>query len=146
MKFRLLPGLVLLLVFVAAVGCQDSQEKTSTTAASAGSSKAAFEVWAVDQSGTSDGPTAEFGGLIYIWDGADISENASEATPEIIDLAVAASEAGCNAPKKPHMALANHTSNSPLDFRYSSASHVILANVGSGDTFFIDVDSRSIVG
>ena len=146
MKFRLLPGLVLLLVFVAAVGCQDSQDKTSTTAASAGSSKAAFEVWAVDQSGTSDGPTAEFGGLIYIWDGADISENASEATPEIIDLAVAASEAGCNAPKKPHMVLANHNVTDNFFVPIPKASHIVLANVGSGDTFFIDIESRDIVG
>ena len=43
-----------------------------------------FEVWAVDQSSTT---SYGGGGLIYIWDGADISANASEATPEIIDLA-----------------------------------------------------------
>ena len=146
MNFRLLPGLILLLVFVTAVACQDSDNKTSTTSASAGSSQSSFEVWAVDQAGTSDGPTADFGGLIYIWDGAAISENASEATPEIIDLVVAASEAGCIAPKKPHMVLANdnrlHNSFIPIP----KASHIILANVGSGDTFFINIKSRTIVG
>ena len=143
MSFRLLSGLVLLLVFVAAVACQGSQDEPSSAAASAAGTDTAkfaygtgsgFEVWAVDQSATSDGT----GGLIYIWDGAAISENASEATPEIIDLAVAASKAGCDAPKKPHMALANNTS--------PKASHVVLANVGSGTTFFVNIDSRAIVG
>ena len=43
-----------------------------------------FEVWAVDQSSTT---SYGGGGLIYIWDGADISANASEATPEIITKA-----------------------------------------------------------
>ena len=138
MNFRLLSGLALLLVFVIAVACQDSQEESSSTAASIENSQSSFEVWAVDQSGTSDGPSADFGGLIYIWEGAAISENASEATPEIIDLAIAASKAGCEAPKKPHMVLANHTS--------PKASHVVLANVGSGDTFFINIASRTIVG
>ena len=146
MNFRFLSGLVLLLVFVTAVACESAQDELSTTSSSGANSQSYFEVWAVDQSGTSDGPSADFGGLIYIWDGAAISENASKATPEIIDLAEAASKAGCNPPKKPHMVLANHTTQNPLDFRYSSASHVVLANVGSGDTFFINIDSRSIVG
>ena len=138
MNFRLLSGLVLLLVFVTAVACQDSQDEPNLTAASATSPQSSFEVWAVDQSGTSDEPSADSGGLIYIWDGVAISENASEATPEIIDLAVAASKAGCEAPKKPHMVLANHTN--------PKASHIVLANVGSGDTFFINIESRTIVG
>ena len=146
MNFRFLSGLVLLLVFVTAVACESAQDELSTTSSSGANSQSYFEVWAVDQSGTSDGPSADFGGLIYIWDGAAISENASKATPEIIDLAEAASKAGCNPPKKPHMVLANHTTHNPLDFRFSSASHVVLANVGSGDTFFINIDSRSIVG
>ena len=146
MNFKLLSGLILMLLFVTAVACEDAQDEPSSTASSSASSESFFEVWAVDQSGTSDGPTYDSGGLIYIWDGAAISENASEAKPEIIDLVDAAAKAGCDAPKKPHMALANHTSNHPLDFRFSRASHVILANVGSGDTFFIDIDSRSIVG
>ena len=143
MNFRLLYGLVLLLLIVTAVACEDSssvryyhQEEES--------SQSYFEVWAVDQSGTSDGPSADFGGLIYIWDGAAISENASEATPEIIDLAVAASKAGCDAPKKPHMVLANHTKSGVA--ATPKPSHVVLANVGSGDTFFIDIDTRTIVG
>jgi len=143
MNFRLLSGLVLLLLVVTAVACEDStslryydQEEES--------SQSYFEVWAVDQSGTSDGPSADFGGLIYIWDGAAISENASEATPEIIDLAVAASKAGCDAPKKPHMVLANHTKSGVA--ATPKPSHVVLANVGSGDTFFIDIDTRTIVG
>ena len=69
MNFRLLSGLVLLLVFVTAVACQDSQDEPNLTAASATSPQSSFEVWAVDQSGTSDEPSADSGGLIYIWDG-----------------------------------------------------------------------------
>ena len=36
------------------------------------------------------------------------------------------------------MVLSNYSSPKP--------SHVILANVGSGDTFFINIDTRTIVG
>ena len=56
-----------------------------------------YEVWAVDQSGTvSDGT----GGLLYIWDGKDIFlKDAKNAPPEIIDLAKAAKDANCDAPK-----------------------------------------------
>ncbi len=146
MNFRFLSILVLMLVFVTAVACQDTKEETSSTGSSGpsilssspASPVSSFEVWAVDQSGTSAGPKFENGGLIYIWDGGEISQNASEATPEIIDLVAAAASAGCETPKKPHMVLANHTS--------PKASHVVLANVGSGTTFFINVDSREIVG
>ena len=123
--------LILLMVFATVVACAKDQEPAKPAAAE----ESSFEVWAVDQSSTGSYGT---GGLIYIWDGADISANASEATPEIIDLAKAAVEAGCEAPKKPHMVLSNHTT--------PKASHVVLANVGSGDTFFINIESRTIVG
>ena len=103
MNFRLLSMLVLMLVFVTAVACQDTKEETSSTVSSGpsilssspASPVSSFEVWAVDQSGTSAGPKFENGGLIYIWDGGEISQNASEATPEIIDLVAAAASAGC---------------------------------------------------
>ena len=95
-----------------------------------------YEVWAIDQSGTESDGT---GGLLYIWDGKDIFLNgAKSADPEIIDLAKAAKDANCEAAKKPHMILSNHTT--------PKASHAILANVGSGDTFFINIESRTIVG
>ena len=134
MNFRMLSGLVLLLVLVTTVACGASQAPPAgPTGTKAGI--ASFEVWAVDQSATA---SEGHGGLIYIWDGAEISSNASEATPEKIDLAVAAKDAGCDVPKKPHMVLANHGS--------PKSSHVVLANVGSGDTFFINIASRTIVG
>ena len=120
------------------VSCSAAADPTATSApppTATAIPEPTFEVWAVDQAATGDDGQ---GGLLYIWDGADISENASEADVEIIDLAEAAADAGCNAPKKPHMVLANHTGSKP--------SHVVLANVGSGDTFFIDVASRDIVG
>tara|TARA_Y100000748_G_C15460874_1_gene474861 strand:- start:33 stop:1406 length:1374 start_codon:yes stop_codon:yes gene_type:complete len=140
MKIRLLLGLILSVSLMFAVACQDSQNENSEEISNVKNSStlSSFEVWAVDQSGTSSDPNADFGGLIYIWDGKAISDNASTASPEIIDLAIAASEAGCNSPKKPHMVLSNYSSPKP--------SHMILANVGSGDTFFINIDTRTIVG
>ena len=125
MHFKSLSGLlVLLAIFVTAVAC-DFPEMDP-----------AYEVWAVDQSGTASDGT---GGLLYIWDGQDIFvKGANKADPEIIDLAKAAKDANCDAPIKPHMILSNHTT--------PKASHVILANVGSGNTFFIDIASRDIVG
>ena len=143
MFFKSLPGfvLVLLMIFITVIGCEGTQESAGSQgvegvpASDAESSLPSFEVWAVDQSSTT---SYGGGGLIYIWDGADISANASEATPEIIDLAKKAEEAGCETPKKPHMILSNHTS--------PKSTHVILANVGSGDTFFINIDTRTIDG
>ena len=131
MYFKSLSGfvLVLLMVFVTAVACNFAESFLPEMEPS-------YEVWAVDQSGTvSDGT----GGLLYIWDGKDIFlKGAKNATPEIIDLAKAAKDANCDAAKKPHMILSNYTT--------PKASHVLLANVGSGDTFFINIESRTIVG
>ena len=116
--------LVQIAIFVTAVGCTFPEMEPS------------YEVWAVDQSGTASDGT---GGLLYIWDGQDIFlKDAKNATPEIIDLAKAAKDANCDAPKKPHMILSNYTT--------PKASHVLLANVGSGNTFFINIASRAIVG
>jgi len=116
--------LVQITIFVTAVGCTFPEMEPS------------YEVWAVDQSGTESDGT---GGLLYIWDGQDVFlKDAKDATPEIIDLAEAAKDANCDAPKLPHMILSNYTS--------PKASHAILANVGSGNTFFINIDSRAIVG
>jgi len=125
MHFKSLSGLLILLtIFVTAVACTFPEMDL------------AYEVWSVDQSGTASDGT---GGLLYIWDGEDIFiDGAKKASPEIIDLAKAAKDANCDAPKKPHMILSNYTT--------PKASHVLLANVGSGSTFFINIDSRAIVG
>ena len=129
MNFRLLSVSVLLLVFVTTVACSFAESFLPEMEPS-------YEVWAVDQSGTASDGT---GGLVYIWDGKDIFlKGAKSASPEIIDLAEAAKDANCPVPKKPHMILSNFTT--------PKASHVILANVGSGDTFFINIDTRAIVG
>ena len=121
--------LVLMMVLVTAVACSFAESFLPEMEPS-------YEVWAVDQSPTvSDGT----GGLLYIWDGEDIFlKDAKNAPHEIIDLAKAAKDAGCEAPKKPHMILSNFTT--------PKASHAILANVGSGNTFFINIASREIVG
>lgn len=92
-----------------------------------------YEVWAVDQADTVD----TGGGLLYIWDSADLIRSARDAEPEVIDLADAATDAGCSIAKRPHMIWKNYS---------SSPSHMVLANVGSGDTFFIDIETRQIVG
>ena len=125
MHFKSLSGLLILLtIFVTAVACTFPEMDL------------AYEVWSVDQSGTASDGT---GGLLYIWDGEDIFiDGAKKASPEIIDLAKAAKDANCDAPKKPHMILSNYTT--------PKASHVLLANVGSGSTFFINIASREIVG
>ena len=120
--FRSLSGFVLLLlmVVITAVSCSFAESFLPEM-------EPAYEVWSIDQSGTESDGT---GGLLYIWDGKDIFLNgAKSADPEIIDLAKAAKDANCEAAKKPHMILSNHTT--------PKSSHAILANVGSGDTFFI---------
>ena len=130
MYFKSLLGLlVLLMVSATAVACSLAESFLPEM-------EPAYEVWAIDQSGTESDGT---GGRLYIWDGKDIFLNgAKSADPEIIDLAKAAKDANCEAAKKPHMILSNHTT--------PKASHAILANVGSGDTFFINIESRTIVG
>lgn len=93
-----------------------------------------FEVWALDQADA----TSEGGGFLYIWNGTALSNSdPGSVTPEIIELAKAATDAGCPVAKRPHMVLANYT-NPP--------THVIIANVGSGDIQFVDVKTRAIVG
>ena len=120
MNFRLLSVSVLLLVFVTTVACSFAESFLPEMEPS-------YEVWAVDQSGTESDGT---GGLLYIWDGQDIFlKDAKDATPEIIDLAEAAKDANCDAPKKPHMILSNYTT--------PKATHAILANVVSFYTLFI---------
>ena len=129
--FRSLSGFVLLLlmVVITAVSCSFAESFLPEM-------EPAYEVWSIDQSGTESDGT---GGLLYIWDGKDIYLNgAKSADPEIIDLAKASKDANCEAAKKPHMILSNHTT--------PKSSHAILANVGSGDTFFINIASRSVVG
>lgn len=92
-----------------------------------------FEVWAMDQSDTHP----QGGGLLYIWQGADITRRPDRAVPEVIDLAQAAQEAGCPAGKLPHMGQAN-AGDPP--------SHFVLANFGSGSVFFMDIATRRVVG
>ncbi len=125
LKFKL----ILMIVLFTSFGCSFAESFLPEMEPS-------YEVWAVDQSPTvSDGT----GGLLYIWDGKDIFlKDAKNATPEIIDLAKAAKDANCEAPKKPHMILSNFTT--------LKASHILLANVGSGNTFFINIASREVVG
>ena len=124
LKFKL----ILMIVLFTSFGCSFAESFLPEMEPS-------YEVWAVDQSPTvSDGT----GGLLYIWDGKDIFlKDAKNATPEIIDLAKAAKDANCEAPKKPHMILSNFTT--------PKASHILLANVGSGNTFFINIASLDFV-
>ncbi len=93
-----------------------------------------YEVWALDQADT---VTGGGGGLLYIWSSEAIARSPATARPAVIDLAVAAEAAGCPVAKRPHMVLGNHT---------GPATHAIIANVGSGDVQFMNVESRTIVG
>ena len=93
----------------------------------------AFEVWAADQSDTD--PAG--GGRLYIWNGAELSRNASRARPEVIDLAKAARAAGCKPGKRPHMLMPNYT---------EPPSHVIIAHTASHSLFFVRVKDRRITG
>ncbi|MCS7275660.1 MAG: hypothetical protein NZ695_01360 [Dehalococcoidia bacterium] len=92
-----------------------------------------FEVWAIDQSDTHP----QGGGLLYIWQGAEMVRNPSAAVPEVIDLAQAALAAGCPVGKRPHMGLA---------IEMPRPTHFVLANFESGDVFFVHIDSRQVVG
>ena len=124
MNFKFLSKFMLVGLTIFGIGCAFPEMEPS------------YEIWAVDQSATENDGT---GGLLYIWDGQDVFvKDAKDATPEIINLAKAAIDANCEAPIKPHMILSNYTT--------PKASHAILANVGSGNTFFINIDSREIVG
>ena len=77
MHLKSLSGLLILLtIFVTTVACSFPEMDP------------AYEVWAIDQSGTESDGT---GGILYIWDGKDIFlKGAKKAPPEIIDLAKAA--------------------------------------------------------
>lgn len=88
-----------------------------------------FEVWALDQSDTH----AEGGGNLYIYTG--LRSGDVHPVPEVIDLAVAATDAGFPIAKRPHI----------LGFNVE-ATHGIISNVASGDVQIIDVATRTIVG
>lgn len=91
---------------------------------------AAYEVWAIDQSGP--------GGKLYIYDGAALAANPAAAVPEVIDLGSAVGPA-CTAsggtPTRAHMLLFN-----------AANTHAILSYVASGHVVFIDVATRTTVG
>lgn len=92
-----------------------------------------FEVWLVDQSNTNG---KAFGGTIYIYDGDDLVERLSDATPtDVIDLgdevsAMCMASTGAN-PVRPHMLVFN-----------GSDSHAVLSFVASGHVVFFDAPSR----
>ena len=93
-----------------------------------------YEVWLIDQSDT---PGKNYGGTLYVYDGADLSvDDPSAATPsEVIDLsgdvaAVCNAATGVN-PVRPHMLLFN-----------KQESHAILSFVASGHVAVIDAVTR----
>jgi hypothetical protein len=93
-----------------------------------------FEVWLVDQSDTKG---KNFGGTLYIFDGADLTGgHAAHATPrETIDLsqetaALCMTATGAN-PVRPHMVLFN-----------AAHTHAVLAFVASGHVVIYDAASR----
>jgi hypothetical protein len=92
----------------------------------------AYEVWAIDQSGTTAAGAAGPGGTLYVYDGPALAgEAAAKAQAEVIDLAGACGGGAT----RPHMLMFSPTE-----------SHAILAYVGSGHVQFIDSESRNQVG
>jgi hypothetical protein len=111
-------GVVLSLLLAMPLATQRSTEASASP----------FEVWAVDQSGTS--------GKLYIYQGEDLNDDAAEAIPEVIDLDAAVSSL-CQAetgsvPIRGHMLVfsPNHT-------------HAILSYVATGHVVFMDAATRS---
>ena len=87
-----------------------------------------FEVWATDQSGA--------GGKLYVYNGADLNDNAAAAVPEVIDLDGAVSdlcrEQTGSAPVRAHMLAFN-----------PAHTHAILSYVASGHVVFLDAATRA---
>ncbi len=90
----------------------------------------AFEVWAVDQSGTA--------GTLYVYDGEELNEDASTAVPEVIDLGATVTPLCMtrtgSAPVRGHM-----MTFSP------GHTHAILAYVATGHVVFLDAATRTPV-
>lgn len=89
---------------------------------------APFEVWAIDQSGTA--------GKLYIYDGADLDDDAATAVPQVIDLLGTVSplclaQTG-SAPTRAHMLAFN-----------PAYTHAILAYVATGHVVFLDAATRA---
>ena len=95
-----------------------------------------FEVWLVDQSNSF---AKAYGGTLYIYDGSDLNgENASGATPDVLDLGGATANL-CLAqtgfdPVRPHMLAFNATH-----------SHAILTFVASGHVVIFEAATRTPV-
>ena len=92
-----------------------------------------LQVWALDQSDTD--PAG--GGLLYRWSQAALLRRAQAARPAVLNLADAARAAGCPVGRRPHMTFGD---------RPRPSSHVVVANVGSGSTFFMDAQRATVVG
>jgi DNA-binding beta-propeller fold protein YncE len=91
------------------------------------------EVWLVDQSNTSG---LAYGGTIYIYQDEELRRDASNATPEVIDLSAEVSElcmqeTGAN-PVRPHMIVFNNAN-----------THTALAFVASGHVVIFDASTRA---
>lgn len=124
-------------VALALAACQPIQppdEAPPSAATPPPAEEGALEIWGFDQADTREGG----GGILYIWSGSELlGDNPAAIAPEIIDLGEAAEAAGCPVATRPHMGMTN---------RSQPATHVLIANVASGDTHFFDIESRTIVG
>jgi DNA-binding beta-propeller fold protein YncE len=93
-----------------------------------------YEVWVIDQSDS----RPDGGGVLYIYPGEALTERASTAVPEVIDLGGDAHrfclERTGSAPQRPHMISFNH-----------SQTHALISYVASGHVLFLDADTRGPV-
>ena len=124
MRRKMTPVLVLVISLVVS---------TLSVGGAVHASHGGHEAWIIDQSDT----TADGGGTLYIYQGADLAgPTAGQAPPEVIDLGGAA-RALClaqtgTAPRRPHMLAFNATH-----------SRAILAFVATGHVLFINAVSRA---
>ena len=132
MRARLLFALIVTVLSAGATAVA-----VASTEGGHGQKRSSYEVWTIDQSDT----RPDGGGNLYVYDGRELAENPSGATPEKVDLGGAAREMCLaqtgSAPRRPHMVVFNGGNTSS-----DGNSRVAVAFVVTGHVLFMDADSR----
>ena len=138
MKPRLMLVALVALVCTAAVAVVGTAGATSDANGRHGS----YEVWLIDQ----EDRYSAGGGTLHIFDGEQLTDDASTAEPESIDLsgdvASFCDERTGSFPLRPHMLVFNGGD----DHRPSANRYAVIAFLASGHMAFLDADERSPVG
>jgi hypothetical protein len=138
MKPRLMLVALVALVCAAAVAVVGTAGATSDGSGHHGS----YEVWLIDQEDRYNAG----GGTLHIFDGDELTDDASTAVPESIDLsgevASFCEEHTGSLPLRPHMLVFNGGD----DNRPSANRYAVIAFLVSGHVAFLDADERTPVG